>query len=947
MKQGLLIAMMLGTFVQLSAQQPDIAFRKYHLPNGLTILLLEDHSTPRVVVDVIYKVGGAQDPEGRSGMAHFFEHLMFKGSRHVPDGYHNRLLAEVGGSANAQTFPDRTIFTNTAPGNAFQRVLWLEADRMGWWLNSFDRSAFEAERKVILNERMQNTDNSPLAQVDEFTSMVYFPEGYPYRRPVSGFADDIRSVSFENAVAFYRKYYVPSNAILCIGGNFKTDQALKWILEYFGPIPGGAPTEATSSATAASIPASVTRIDTLLSVEDPRIDHPFITIKFPTVRRYDKDFAALECISRLFGGSQTAYLNTSLSKEIPGCSAIAYNYSLAFGGDFSVVANLPAGASLPAAKDAIFRSIRAFGDLPDKELENEIARFKKWVVFRKLFETENIEGKMFNLILYEIILGKPDFFSRELAAYEQLTTARVKAAFRHYILNGSCAVTLAEHSTTMADLRDFYNRREAARAATAGPRSAIGIDISSKISPQDGRPDSFDRRNYPPLDTARFNFRGGIRRWSRQFQNGITVIGDIDNSNSIVSIDVYRKNPGVSATDLTELAFILQSCASQHFSAARLARMIDDCGAYYYVAVDHNSIILQIKCLRKYLDTALVWLREKLLYPVVTDSVYDLARSRIHNGEIAKCKDIVDLAGAAFKSLGPDPAFGLPDTSMDHLIARLPKEKAAAILSSTDPRALEIVCYGQIAPDDLLTRCSFFSGLANKVSPDRATASLKSTSAAPGIYYFDVPSATQVAIRCGFDLPEPLCPDSDQYLLSFANYVFGGFFNSRLNSDLREKKGYTYRVYSYLKSNPGYRSWDIELSVPVAELSKALPEIIRQADSFSRYGLSADETAFLKTAFAFSDPVLNEFYYDKMKFLMLVGAGEMRQDIDQVQHALIDSLTTDQLNGVVRRLVDPSKFRIVLAGDGRRIAKSLQGLGTQTADQKARLDKYEFPIYIR
>jgi zinc protease len=929
------------TNLAMSGDEAGIAFQKYQLPNGLTIILLEDHSIPRVVVDVIYRVGSAQDPEGKSGMAHFFEHLMFKGSKHVPDGEHSRLLAEVGGSANAQTFEDRTMFTNTAPGNALQRILWLEADRMGSWLTSFNSAAFEAQRKVILNERMQNTDNSPSAEVDELTDMLYYPAGYPYRRPVGGFADDIQCIGFEDAVSFYQKYYVPSNAIVCIGGNFRTVQALKWISQYFGPIPGGS----RPASNIAAIPPS-TRNDTLLTVEDPLVNHPFITIKFPTVKKFDKDFASLECLGHLLGGSQTAYLNSSIQQEIPGCTVFAFNYSLQFGGDFSIVVNLPAGASVRGAKDAIFRSLRAFGDLPDNELEKQIGRFRKWVDFQRRFGTQSIEGRIFYLVQYETILGKADFFSKELAAYEQLTVATVRATFHQYIGTGFGMIALAEHDTAEADLKHFYSRRRSLRTTSGGPPPSIGLDIATQMSTKIAPPDSFDRSPYPPLDTARFIFYGGSGRWSRQFPNGINAIGAVDKTTPVVSIDVYWKNPGISAADLTELAYILQICPSKHFNSSELTGIISDCGAYYFCAVDHNSIILQIKCLRKYFDTALEWLQEKLLYPVVTDSVYKLARSKIHNGEVAKSRDIIDLATSAFRSLGPDPADELPDTSIVHSTARLSNEKAAAILGSLRPRDLEMVCYGPIEPDDLMAKCHLFSSLTNGgSSPPRIP--LKSETAAPGIYCFDVPGASQVAIRCGFDLHSTRFPEMDLYRFSFANFIFGGFFNSRLNSDLREKKGYTYRAYSYIRSNPGYTSWSIELSVPVADLSKALPEIIRLADSFSQRGLSPAEMEFLKSAFAFSNPLLNQFYYDKMKFLMLVGAGEMREDIDQMEHALMDTLTTNQLNEVVLRLVDPTKFRIVLAGDGRSMTKSLQELVTPTDNNKVSLSKYEFPVFIR
>jgi zinc protease len=210
-----------------------------------------------------------------------------------------------------------------------------------------------------------------------------------------------------------------------------------------------------------------------------------------------------------------------------------------------------------------------------------------------------------------------------------------------------------------------------------------------------------------------------------------------------------------------------------------------------------------------------------------------------------------------------------------------------------------------------------------------------------------VKGASQIAIRCGYYIDQPLDYDKDLCKLSFANYIFGGFFNSRLNTDLREQKGYTYRAFSYLTGNPAYSSFSIELAVPSADLAGALPEIIRQVDSFSRAGLSQTEIAFLKKAFSFSNPLLKEFYYDKMKFLQLLADDEIPENVDQQQHRLMNRLTGEELNAVISRLIDPSRFRIILVGDQSDIEQGLTRLTAGTADGSIALGNYRFHVYAK
>ena len=201
----------------------NIPFEKYTLPNGLTVVLSEDHTTPTVAVEVIYHVGSKNEIPGHTGFAHMFEHVMFTGSGHVPYGTHDRFTEGVGGSNNGQTFYDWTRYWETDPSNYLETTLWLEADRMGFLLDSLDEAKFKAQRDIVKNERRQSYDNQPNGRDGEVISLAMYPNGHPHSWPVIGAMSDLTGAGVDDVKRFFRLYYAPNNATLSIVGDIDKD----------------------------------------------------------------------------------------------------------------------------------------------------------------------------------------------------------------------------------------------------------------------------------------------------------------------------------------------------------------------------------------------------------------------------------------------------------------------------------------------------------------------------------------------------------------------------------------------------------------------------------------------------------------------------------------------------------------------------------------------------
>ena len=228
------------TLIEKIESKPDkvvIPYERWKLPNGLTILLHEDHSDPLVNVMVTYKVGSNRESIGKSGFAHFFEHMMFQGSKNVGDEEHFKMISTAGGNMNGFTQRDKTVYFETLPSNYLEMALWLESDRMGFLLDSLTTKKFENQRDAVKNEKSQNIENQPyaMAYVEEINKTLY-PAGHPYSWPVIGYVDDLNRANLEDVKNFFLRWYGPNNAILSISGDFTPAQALAMADKYFGNI---------------------------------------------------------------------------------------------------------------------------------------------------------------------------------------------------------------------------------------------------------------------------------------------------------------------------------------------------------------------------------------------------------------------------------------------------------------------------------------------------------------------------------------------------------------------------------------------------------------------------------------------------------------------------------------------------------------------------------------
>jgi len=292
-----------------STNPVDIPYEKWELPNGMKILIHEDHSDPIVHVHVTYHVGSNRETAGKSGFAHFFEHMLFQGSEHVEDERAPRIIAEAGGQLNGNTTYDRTVYYQTVPSNHLETILWLEADRMGFLLNAVTQEKFENQRDAVTNEKYQNQMNQPYGMSYEILGQSLYPPSHPYNWPVIGYVDDLDRATLDDLRNFFLRWYGPNNAILTISGDVSSSQVIPLVEKYFGSINRGPEVRRQR--------ANVPRLSSdIYTGYTDNVYLPMTDMVFPTVPNYHKDEAALDVLAALMGdGKKSIFYKNFVKSE--------------------------------------------------------------------------------------------------------------------------------------------------------------------------------------------------------------------------------------------------------------------------------------------------------------------------------------------------------------------------------------------------------------------------------------------------------------------------------------------------------------------------------------------------------------------------------------------------------------------------------------------------------
>ena len=414
------------------AADPQIPFEKYQLPNGLTVVLAEDHRLPQVAVCIWYHVGAANQTKGKSGFAHLFEHMMFSGAKHIgpaPFKILEGIGTTAGALANGTTNFDRTNYFEVVPSNELPTAIWLESDRMAFLLDTLDAKKLAIQRDVVSNERRQSFENRPYGTAWLRMMDIFFPQPHPYYDGVIGTIAEIQSASLDEIKAFFRQYYGVNNASLVLVGDFQPETAKKLVEQYFGPIPRG-PEVGVPPPNQPALAGEIRE-----TVNDKIAEVPKLTVAWTGVRAMTPDEPAGDLLSSILGDGRTSRLYKTLVHEKKLASAInASSLTTRIAGIFSVDVIANAGFT----NDQLLPEVQAIIDEVKKNgvTEAELERAKRKLVAGRLREVERIGGfggKADLLNLYEMYAGDPGYLTKDLARYRAVTPQQVKDFANKYL----------------------------------------------------------------------------------------------------------------------------------------------------------------------------------------------------------------------------------------------------------------------------------------------------------------------------------------------------------------------------------------------------------------------------------------------------------------------------------------------------------------------------------
>jgi zinc protease len=408
----------------------------FRLPNGLTVIVHEDHSVPIVTVNTWFHVGSSRERPGRTGLAHLFEHLMFEGSKHVPEGSFGRLLEAVGGDHNASTNTDRTNYWIDLPASAIELALFLESDRMCCLLDTMTARRVDGQRDVVKNERRQRGENAPYGMAPIHLDAALFPPDHPYHHPVIGSMEDLSAATHDDMAEFFRRYYAPGNASLVIAGAIDTKTARDLVTKWFSDIPAGEP-----------VPPLGTRPVALVSEKrlfyEDKVQLPRLYLRWPTPPYLAPGDAALDAVAGILAGGKNARLYKRLVYDLQVAQDVsALQGSSQLASTFDVVVTARAGHTLEEMRALVDAEIETLQNEPPTE--RELLRFRNGMEAAYLSRLERLGGgggKADQMNGYYFAAGDPDGFEGDLTRYRSLSPANVRAAAQKHLGRGRIALS--------------------------------------------------------------------------------------------------------------------------------------------------------------------------------------------------------------------------------------------------------------------------------------------------------------------------------------------------------------------------------------------------------------------------------------------------------------------------------------------------------------------------
>ncbi|HLV91967.1 MAG TPA: pitrilysin family protein [Aequorivita sp.] len=899
-----------------------VEFETYTLDNGLQVIFHVDNSDPVVAVALTSHVGSAREIEGRTGFAHLFEHLLFLESENLGKGGLDKMSARIGGSgANGSTSRDRTNYYQTVPKDALEKMIWAEADKLGFFINTVTEPVLAKEKQVVKNEKRQRVDNAPYGHNFYVIHKNLYPEGHPYSWEVIGSLEDLQNATLQDVKDFYNRWYVPNNVTLTIAGDIDVDQAKKWVDKYFGEIERG---EGIPKMEKQPVTLSETK---KLYYEDNFARLPQLTLTWPGVYQYHPDSYALEVLATYLTKGKKAPLYQSLVENKKLTDAVdGYQYNSEIAGQFMMQVTAFPNTSLQEVLEGIEDGLEKFEAEGISEADlNRIKAGQETAFYQGL---SSVLGKGFQLAQYEIFAGDPGFVNQDVKNILAITPEDVMRVYNQYIKGKNYVATsfVPKNQKALA-LTDSKLADVVEEPIVEGAEESFD---SSVVAEYEKTPSSFDRSVEPPYGESPDVKVPDV--WKDELSSDIKLYGIENNEVPLVQYRIQLdggmllENPEKIGVSNLLANLMTQGTATK--TPEELENEIETLGASINTVAIKEAILIYGNTLAKNYDKTMALLEEILLEPRWDEKEFELQKQSVLSQIERQKANPNSIAGIEFDKLlhGEGHILSHDNFGTRESVEAITLDDLKAYYNSNfSPNITKVHVVGAVTKAEVTNSLSSLNDRwesKDVVFPEIGELPMPETSK---IYFYDFPGAKQSVLNFGY--PALAATDADYYPANLLNYrLGGGGFASQLTQELREGKGYTYGVRSGFSGTnikgPFMVNSNVRSNVTY-ESASLIKEILENyGKNFNDNDLEITKGYMLKSG-ARAFETLNS----KLSMLSNISNYNYPVDYAKQRENIVKSLTVEEVKTLAEKYIRPDKMIYLIVGDAATQLDKLGQLG--------------------
>ena len=905
-----------------NASELKIDYQKFSLPNGLEVIFHIDRSDPVVAVNLTAHVGSTREKAGRTGFAHLFEHLLFLESENLGKGGLDKLSARIGGSgANGSTSNDRTNYLQTVPKDALEKMIWAEADKLGWFINTVTDPVLAKEKQVVKNEKRQSVDNQPYGHTYYVINKALYPEDHPHNWQVIGSLEDLQNATLDDVKEFFRRWYVPNNVTLVLAGDFDPVQARKWVEKYFGEIPRGP-----------EIPAQVKRPAVLkesikLYHEDNFARVPALTMAWPTVEQLHPDSYPLQILGVYLSQGKKAPLNQVLVDQLKlTANASLSNYTSELVGQMMLSVRAFDDKNLDQVLAGVQQAFEKF----EKEgiSESDLARIKAGEETQFYQSLSSVLGKSSLLAEYNYLNGNPGYITTDIQKTQAVTADDVMRVYKKYIKDKAfVATSFVPKGKTNQILSGSTKAEVVEEKIVQGAEDAVDPNIKATYTKT---PSKIDRSKEPLYGKAAESKVPTV--WDTKLSNGMSLSGIQNTEVPLMQFEIVIKG-GLLLEDINKVGvsnllsrMLMRGTATK--TTQQLEEAIQQLGASIRVNARNEDIRLSVTTLSRNYAETLALVQEILLQPRWDEQEFALAKQSVLSQIRQQEANPNAVASAQFSkliygqnNLRSRSILGTADSvnaiSIDDLKSYYAKNFAAS--------AARMHVVGSLSQTEVQASLASLNQ-AWKAGKVNLPAPVSAPSIVGGkVYFYDIPNAKQSVIQIGY--PALAATDADYYPATVMNYILGGGgFASRLTQELREGKGYTYGINSGFSGTRSAGSFQIASGVRTNVTLESLQLVKKILQDFAAT-YSNDDLATTQSFLIKSNARAFETAAAKLGMLDNIAEYNWKPSYVKDREQIVKNMTVNKIKALANQYLDPNKMVWLVVGDAKTQLPRMKELG--------------------